>query len=51
VFGWARRLLLRSVEEGAEATRRFRQASTPVKALTFAASACVAAAIVAWIVL
>jgi hypothetical protein len=51
VFGWARRLLLRSVEEGAEATRRFRRASTPVKALTFAASACVAAALLAWMIL
>jgi hypothetical protein len=51
VFGWARRLLLRSVEEGAEATRRFRRASTPVKALTYAASACVAGALLAWMVL
>jgi uncharacterized protein (TIGR02611 family) len=51
VFGWARRLLLRSVDAGEEATRRFRRASTPVKALTMAASACVAAAVVAWFVL
>jgi uncharacterized protein (TIGR02611 family) len=51
VFGWARRLLLRSVEVGDEATTRFKDASTPVKVLTFAASACVAAAIVAWMVL
>jgi uncharacterized protein (TIGR02611 family) len=51
VFGWARRLLLRSVEVGDEATTRFRQASTPVKVLTFAASACVAAAVVAWMIL
>jgi hypothetical protein len=51
VFGWARRLLLRSVDEGARAARRFRRASTPIKALTFAASGCVAAAVVAWFVL
>lgn len=51
VFGWARRLLLRSVEVGDEATTRFQQASRPVKALTIAASACVAAAVVAWMVL
>ena len=51
VFGWARTLLIRSVQYGEEATRRFRRASTPVKALTFAASACVAAAVVAWFVL
>ena len=51
VFGWARTLLLRSVEHGTDATKRFRRASTPVKALAFAASGCVAAAVVAWIVL
>jgi hypothetical protein len=51
VFGWARRLLVRSVEEGEAATRRFKQASTPVKVLTFAASACAAAGVVAWFVL
>jgi hypothetical protein len=48
VFGWARRLLVRSVEHGEEASRRFQRASTTVKVLTFAASACVAAAIAAW---
>jgi uncharacterized protein (TIGR02611 family) len=51
VFGWARRLLLKSVETGEEATRRFRRASTPVKALTMAASAAAAGAVLAWIVL
>ena len=51
VFGWARTALLRAVEYGEEATERFQQASRPVKALTMAASACVAAAVVAVIVL
>jgi hypothetical protein len=51
VFGWARRLLLQTVEYGEEATRRFRRASTWVKVLTTAASACVAGAVVAWMVL
>jgi hypothetical protein len=51
VFGWARRLLLRSVELGDDAKSRFDDASKPVKALTLAASACVAGAIVAWMVL
>lgn len=50
-FGWARRLLVRSVEQGEGATRRFRQASTPIKVLTIAASASAAAGIVAWFVL
>jgi hypothetical protein len=51
VFGWARRLLLRTVEYGEEATRRFQRASTWVKVLTYLASACVAGAILAWIFL
>jgi uncharacterized protein (TIGR02611 family) len=51
VFGWARRLLLRSVELGDEATTRFGRAPTIVKVLTFAASACVAAAVIAWMIL
>ncbi len=51
VFGWARRLLLKSVEYGEEATQQFQDASKPVKALTFAASAAIAGAIVAWMVL
>jgi uncharacterized protein (TIGR02611 family) len=51
VFGWARRLLLRSVRLGDQAKTRFDHASRPVKALTIAASACVAAAVVAWMVL
>jgi hypothetical protein len=51
VFGWARRLLVRSIEEGEHAVEWFRQAGTTVKVLTFVASACAAAAVVAWIVL
>jgi hypothetical protein len=51
VFGWARRLLLTSVEYGEEATRRFRRADTWVKVLTYAASACAAGAVVAWLLL
>jgi hypothetical protein len=51
VFGWARRLLLKSVQYGEEATERFNDASKPVKVLTFAASAAVAGAIVTWMVL
>jgi hypothetical protein len=51
VFGWARRLLLKSVEVGDEATTRLKHASTPVKVLTYAASASVAGAVVAWMVL
>ena len=51
VFGWARRLLLKSVQYGEEATQQFQDASKPVKALTFAASAAIAGAIVAWMVL
>ena len=51
VFGWARRLLLRSVEHGTDAARRFRRTSTWVKVLTMAASACLAAAAAAWLFL
>jgi hypothetical protein len=51
VFGWARTALLRSVEYGEEASRRFRDASRPVQVLTMAASMCVAAAIIAILVL
>ncbi len=51
VFGWARRLLLRSVEHGTDAARRFRRANTWVKVLTMAASACLAAAAAAWLLL
>jgi hypothetical protein len=51
VFGWARTALLRTVEYGEEATRRFRDASRSVQVLTTAASMCVAGAIVAWMVL
>jgi uncharacterized protein (TIGR02611 family) len=51
VFGWARHLLMRSVEEGQRASRRFHEASRPVQLLTIAASTAIAAAIVAWMVL
>jgi hypothetical protein len=51
VFGWARHLLLRSVEEGQRASRKFHEASRPVQALTIAASSAIAAAVVAWMVL
>lgn len=51
VYGWARTALLRTVEHGEEATRRFRDASRPVQVLTTAASMCVAAAVIAWMVL
>jgi hypothetical protein len=51
VFGWARRLLLRSVRLGDQAKTRFDHASRPVKALTIAASGCVAAAVAAWMFL
>ena len=51
VFGWARRLLLRTVEVGEEATRQFQQADRRVRVLTYAASAAAAGAAVAWFVL
>ena len=51
VYGWARTALLRTVEHGEAATRRFRDASRPVKLLTTAASMCVAGAVIAWMVL
>ena len=51
VFGWARTALLRSVEYGEEASRRFKDASRPVQVLTMVASACLAAAVLAWMVL
>jgi hypothetical protein len=51
VFGWARTLLIRSVEQGETATRRFREASRPVQLLTMAASACVAGAVILWFLL
>lgn len=50
VFTWARTALLRTVEYGEEATRRFQRASRPVRALTVAASASVAAAVIIWLV-
>ena len=51
VFGWARRLLLRSVDVGDAATSRFRRASTPVKTLTVAAAVCAVGGVAAWFVL
>ena len=51
VFGWARRLLLKSVEYGEEATEQFQDASRPVQGRALAASAAIAGAIVAWMVL
>ena len=51
VFGWARRLLLQTVEYGEEATRRFQRARRWVRVLTYVASASVAGAVIAWFVL
>jgi uncharacterized protein (TIGR02611 family) len=45
-FGWARRLLVASVEKGEQAKERAEAASTATKVLGFAASALVAAAAV-----
>jgi hypothetical protein len=50
-FGWARRLLMKTVQAGVDAQQAFARASTWTKALTYVASACVAAAVVAVIVL
>jgi uncharacterized protein (TIGR02611 family) len=46
VFGWARRLLLVSVEKSAQAKERAEQLSTKAKVLGGAAAACLAAAAV-----
>ncbi len=51
VFGWARWLLLRTVEHGTEAKERFQHANRWVKALGLAASAAIAAAAIALMVL
>jgi hypothetical protein len=51
VFGWARKLLLATVEKGAEAKDAYDRAERWVKVLTWLASACVAAAVLAWMVL
>jgi uncharacterized protein (TIGR02611 family) len=48
-FGWARRLLMRSVEKGVEAKERVEEAGPLAKGLGLAASACVAAAVVAFL--
>lgn len=50
VFGWARRLLVASVEKGEQAKERAEAASTVTKALGFVASALVAAAVVVLLV-
>jgi hypothetical protein len=50
-FGWARRLLLRSVRAGVDAQQAMARASVHTKVLTVAASACVATAIVVGLVL
>jgi uncharacterized protein (TIGR02611 family) len=50
-FGWARRLLLKAVEEGAEAKERFDDLSAATRALTVLASVCLAAAVTTWMVL
>lgn len=47
VFGWARRLLMLSVDKGVEAKHRADQASTKVKVLGAVASVCLAAAALA----
>lgn len=51
VFGWARKLLLDGVDQGSDAVRAFRDAGTPVQALTVAAVACLIAGLAAWILL
>jgi small-conductance mechanosensitive channel len=50
-FGWARRLLHRSVRAGVDATNAMADASGWTKALAWLASACVAAAVIAFVVL
>jgi uncharacterized membrane protein len=50
-FGWARRLLLRSVRGGVDAINRVEDASPWSKALAVAAAVCVAAALIAFLVL
>jgi hypothetical protein len=51
VFGWARRLLLQTVQYGEAATHRFQRADRRIRALTYVASASIAGAVVAWFVL
>ncbi len=51
VFGWARRLLIRSVREGAKAKRILERSDSRIKLLGGAALACLAAAVIALIVL
>jgi hypothetical protein len=51
VFGWARKVLLVTVEKGADAKDAYDDADRWVKVLGWVASACVAAAMGAWILL
>lgn len=51
VFGWARRLLLVGVEEGADVARAWRHASTWMKVSTAATVAAVVGGIAAWVIL
>jgi hypothetical protein len=50
VFGWARKLLLLSVEKGVDAKHRVDEISTKAKVLGGAALACLAAAVVVAVV-
>ncbi|GGI08653.1 PGPGW domain-containing protein [Egicoccus halophilus] len=51
VFGWARRALLEGVDVGDDVLQRYRRAPTSVKVLTWAVSASVAGALIAWTLL
>jgi hypothetical protein len=51
VFGWARNALMRSIEAGQDASRRFDEASRPVQVLTITASTAIVGAVIAWMVL
>ena len=51
VFGWARRLLLFAVDEGADAAHAWGNASTWMKVGTVATGAAVAGGIAAWILI
>jgi hypothetical protein len=51
VFGWARRLLRVTVAKGMEAEQAFEDADRWVQILGYVASACVAAAVIAFVVL
>ncbi len=51
VFGWARRLLIRSVRTGVKAKRRLDEADRKIKLLGVAALACLAAAVITLILI